>query len=214
VLTVPVETVLFDWDGTLWDSAPASLRAFQRMFGEFGIELTAERHDELYAPDWYTMYEALGLPRDVWSQADRRWMEHYEREEPELIAGAAAAVETLRARGLAMGVVSSGSRARIVRELERSGLARAFDALVANEDVVERKPHPEGLLRALAALNRTAASCCYVGDAPADIVAARAAGMVAIGVGSRYVSAGRLAACGPDVMLGEIGDLPDVVCPK
>jgi HAD superfamily hydrolase (TIGR01549 family) len=204
-------TVLFDWDGTLFDSAAASLRAFQKMFREFGIDFTRERHDELYAPDWYGMYRMLELPPEQWEQADRRWLHHYADEEPHLIEGAAEAIAALRARGLQLGIVSSGTRSRIEREIERLDLTGVFGALVCNEDVVNRKPHPEGLEHAIRAIGCDAGCCCFVGDTPEDIGMGKAARMWTVAVPSGYVAIDRLAACGADVVIGTIGELPEAL---
>jgi HAD superfamily hydrolase (TIGR01549 family) len=208
---VAISTVLFDWDGTLLDSAAASLRCFQKTFREFGIEMTAARHDEIYAPDWYTMYTALGLPREMWPQADRRWLEHFDGEEPHLLDGAAAAIEDLRRRGLRVGIVSSGTRHRIERELQRLGLTGVFGALVCNEDVAKRKPHPEGLERALALLGSLPAEGCMVGDTPEDIRMGQAAGVWTVGVPSRYATEARLLEARPDAMVTGIRMLPEAL---
>ena len=203
-----ITTVLFDWDGTLFDSAAASRRAFQKMFGEFGIACTEERHDELYAPDWHGMYRALDLPREVWPHADRRWLHHFGEEQPALVEGAAGVLAALAGRGMELGIVSSGTRSRILRELERLGLAKTFGVVVSNEDVANRKPHPEGLERAMRALACPPEACCFVGDTPEDILMGKAAEVLTVAVPSGYVGAGRLAECGPGVLLGHIRELP------
>src|SRR5262249_47247342 len=159
-------------------------RAFQKMFRDFEIEFSRERHDEIYAPDWYAMYRALELPQELWPEADRRWLQHYAEEEPHLIAGASATIETLRERGLLLGVVSSGTRSRIEREIERLGLGGVFATLVCNEDVANRKPHPEGLESAMRAIGCEAGWCCFVGDTPEDIAMGKAARMWTIAVPS------------------------------
>ena len=54
-----VDTILFDWDGTLLDSAPYALLAFQKTFGELGIALALNVYERIYSPNWYEMYQAL-----------------------------------------------------------------------------------------------------------------------------------------------------------
>jgi len=205
-------TVLFDWDGTLCDSSAASLRAFQKMFAEFDICFTPEQHDEIYQPDWYEMYRAMSFPQECWQRADARWLHHFQDEHPDLIAGAGDVLDRLAARGLRLGIVSGGTRSRIERELVRMGRRDTFCTLVCNEDVANRKPHPEGLERAMREAGCDPAVCCFVGDTPEDIRMGKAAGVFTIGVTSGYVTADRLAASGADVLLPSVCELLTVEC--
>jgi HAD superfamily hydrolase (TIGR01549 family) len=205
---MPITAVLFDWDGTLCDSAAASLRAFEKTLNDYGVPITHDQYRACYSPDWYRMYETLGLPRELWKQADDRWLVHFREETPELLAGAAEMLAALRTHGMALGIVSSGTRSRILEELVRMGLAGVFGAIVCNEDVVRRKPHPEGLQRAMAQLGRSPAECCFVGDTPEDVGMGKAAAVLAVGVPSEYVGPVRLIDSGADILLDRIGDLP------
>jgi pyrophosphatase PpaX len=60
--------------------------------------------------------------------------------------------------------------------LPRVGLASAFDCVICGDDVVRYKPHPEPLLKALAALGHAAGEAVMVGDSRVDILAGKAAG--------------------------------------
>jgi HAD superfamily hydrolase (TIGR01549 family) len=199
-------TVLFDWDGTLCDSGAALYRAFEKSLAEFGLSFTRAEYTAVYTPAWTRMYEAFGLPKESWTLADRRWLDHYEGEEPELLPGAATVVEQCRAGGMQLGIVTGANRDRIRREFERLGLA--FGAIVCHEDVVNRKPHPEGIERALADLGARAGDCCFVGDAPEDIEMGKRAGVFTIGVGSEYIDRSRMEAAQPDLLLDSIAALP------
>jgi HAD superfamily hydrolase (TIGR01509 family) len=205
---VPLKAVLFDWDGTLCDSAAASLRAFEKTLNDYGVRFTHDEYRACYSPDWYRMYATLGLREEVWKEADDRWLVHFREETPELLEGAAETLEALRSQGMALGVVSSGTRSRILNEFERLGLSDLFGALVCNEDVIRRKPDPEGLVIAMAQLGRLPEECCFVGDTPEDVRMGKSAGTLAIGVPSEYVGPVRLVDCGADLLIERIGDLP------
>jgi HAD superfamily hydrolase (TIGR01549 family) len=211
VVRKPVTAIFFDWDGTLCDSAAASLRAFRKSLAEFGITFTDARYKAIFTPAWYRMYEALGLPQESWHDADRCWLDHYACEEPALLPGAAAVLEDLGRRGLTLGIVTSGTRLRVLRELERFQLDGTFRAVVCWEDVALRKPHPEGLEKALALAGCGRETCWYVGDTPEDIEMGRGAGLFTVGVPSDYIDPARLAACAPDLLLNSIRELPGAV---
>jgi HAD superfamily hydrolase (TIGR01549 family) len=160
----------------------------------------------VYTPAWYRMYEAFGLPKESWKLADQRWLHHYDGEEPCLLPGAAAVLDRCRAAGLQLGIVTGANRDRIIREFDRLGLL--FPAIVCHEDVVQRKPHPEGIDRALRLLDADAARSCFVGDAPEDVEMGKSAGVFTIGVVSEYVARTRIEASKPDLLLETIDQLP------
>ena len=58
----PLRAVLFDWDGTIVDSAEASFRCYVRLFESYRIPFDRERFQRTYSPDWYRTYTTLGLP--------------------------------------------------------------------------------------------------------------------------------------------------------
>jgi HAD superfamily hydrolase (TIGR01549 family) len=75
-----VKAVLFDWDGTLADTAEASYRCYVRMFAELGIAFDRETYARTYSPNWYLTFRALGVPEEQWSHADTRWLAHFAEE--------------------------------------------------------------------------------------------------------------------------------------
>jgi HAD superfamily hydrolase (TIGR01549 family) len=206
-----ITTVCFDWDGTLCDSSAAGMRAFQSSLAEFGIAFTESEYRAIYTPRWHRMYEALGLAEDSWQQADARWLHHYQCEEPVLLPDAADLLAALQHRGIRMGLVSSGTRSRVERELKRLSLTRVFQALVCDEDVVHKKPDPEGLERAMALMGAGRDGCCFVGDTAEDVQMGKSAGVFTVGVRTKDVDCARLEAYSPDVMIDGIGDLTAVL---
>jgi HAD superfamily hydrolase (TIGR01509 family) len=205
--TCSITTLLFDWDGTLVDSAHLGLAAYQKMFAELGVAFAPEIYDAAYSPNWYLTYEALGLPRDKWRLADDLWRKHYGAETAELIDGAAQTLLALRHRGYRLGVVTSGNEIRVCREIEQSALDGAFEVVICSEHTVNKKPHPEGLDLALRQLGARPEDTAYVGDAPEDIQMGKTANVLTIGVRSSYPSSARLLSAAPDIYLDSITGL-------
>jgi pyrophosphatase PpaX len=201
-----LRALLFDWDGTLWDSAEASYQSYLRLFQGYGIPFDRRRFEETYAPDWYATYRALGLAAELWAEADARWMAEYAREERRLLPGAREALERARALGLALGLVTSGSRARVLAELEAFAIRGLFTAVVCAEDVARRKPDPEGLVLALAHVGARAAEAAYVGDSPEDVAMAKASGVISVGIPGGFPNRHLLTASTPDVLAGSLAD--------
>jgi len=195
-----LRAVLFDWDGTLVDSAEKSYRCYRRVFARFGIDYDHALFERTYAPDWYRTYEDLGLPRERWREADAHWLECYAGEPSRLLPGAAEALEAFAASGLVQGLVSSGDPARVRGEIESLGVARYFATVVCGGETAGRKPHPEPLLLALGRIAVGPEQAAYVGDSPEDVLMAKAAGAYAIGIPGGFPNRQALAAADPHLL--------------
>ncbi len=203
----PVRAVLFDWDGTLLNSYEADLRAYLSMFHALGIKWTERELAQHYSPNWLRVYRAAQLPRSKWIEADRLWTRAYKLENPSLLPGARRVVRLL-AQKYELGIVTSGNRPRVRRQLREFELAGYFSACVCSEDAAKRKPHPAPLQLALKRLRRDPQHCVYVGDTAEDIEMARRAGVRAFGVLGPFPTAARLRAAKPEVLLNSVQELP------
>jgi phosphoglycolate phosphatase len=98
--------------------------------------------------------------------------------------GVRAMLETLRRRGLQVGVLTNRDREFLEHEIaviEGSGWSHLFDTMVCGDDTRERKPAPDPILKALDNLGVTAGpDTWYVGDSTTDTIAAKVAGVTSI----------------------------------
>jgi HAD superfamily hydrolase (TIGR01509 family) len=196
--------VLFDWDGTLVDSAERTFGCYVRVFADYGIGYDHAAFERTYSPDWYRTYEQVGLPRGHWPEADARWISCYETEPSRLVPGARDTVERLAGAGLAQGLVSSGDGTRVRREVQALGLESFFGAVVCGGETKRRKPDPEPLLVALGRLGIAPAEAAYVGDSPEDVAMAKAAGALAVGIPGGFPNREALVASRPDVLAASL----------
>jgi HAD superfamily hydrolase (TIGR01509 family) len=201
-----VDAVLYDWDGTIVDSAEQSFLCYEDLFAGYGIAFDRDAYARTYSPDWHRTYVAVGLPGDRWAEADARWVERYCRDAIPLIAGAQAAIERAAAAGLAQGLVTSGDRSRVERELAAHGLAARFAAVVCGSDPVRKKPDPEALLLALDRMGVPPLRAVYVGDSPEDVEMARNAGVRSVGVPGGFPNREALVKSRPDLLAPSLGD--------
>jgi HAD superfamily hydrolase (TIGR01509 family) len=205
-----LEGVLFDWDGTLVDSYHADTSAYLAMFKEMGIAWGIQELENHYSPNWYEVYRAAKLPRKRWEDADRAWRAHYAKHRPKLMAGARRILARL-ANAHPLGLVTSGDRDRVIRQLREFRLSNLFAARVCSGDTLRKKPHPEPLRLALRQMELHPSACVYVGDSPQDVVMARRAGVRAIGVLGPFPTEKRLRAARPEFLIGSIEELPDIL---
>jgi HAD superfamily hydrolase (TIGR01549 family) len=195
---IPLRAVIYDWDGTLADSAEASYRCYVRVFGQHGIAFDRARFQATYSPDWYETYRAVGLAEALWEDADARWLAEYAAEEGQLLAGAREILARVEQEGVRQGLVTSGSRERVARDIVALGVDSFFGVVVCGEDARHRKPHPEPLLLALDRLGVDPAEAAYVGDSPEDVAMARAAGVFFVGIPGGFPNREALEAAAPD----------------
>jgi HAD superfamily hydrolase (TIGR01509 family) len=193
--------ILFDWDGTLVDSAGVSFRSYVALFASFGIGFGPEDFERTYSPNWYVTYEGVGLPKEKWDEADRRWIDLYTSEPGQLLPRAAETLSRIREAGLLQGLVSSGSRERVARDLLRLRVEDFFDVVICGGDTRNRKPHPEPLTVALERLGITPPEAAYIGDSPEDVEMALAAGVFVVGIPGGFPNRAALEASGPDLLV-------------
>lgn len=202
------KAVLFDWDGTLADTAEATYRCYERVFREFDIAFDRDVYARTYSPNWYETFRSLGLPEHRWPAADERWLQHFAEESITVMSGAHELLADLASEGIEIAVVTSGSRDRVTREMEHHGIAPWLRTAVFGTDVVQKKPHPEALWRCLEVLGVKAEEAAYVGDSPEDVRMAKAANVFAVAVPGGYPNLEALRAARPDAF---VTSLPDVL---
>jgi HAD superfamily hydrolase (TIGR01509 family) len=199
--------VLFDWDGTLLNSYAADSAAYLAMFQQMEIAWGLEDLAQHYSPNWYNVYRAAGLHESRWAAADLAWRAEYATQRPQLLPGARRLLSDLR-RQYPLGLVTSGDRGRVLGQLRQFRLLRMFSARVCSGDTVEKKPHPAPLRLALRAMRLSPRDCVYVGDTREDVLMARRAGVLTIGITGPFPTARKLKLSRPDVLLSSLSELP------
>jgi HAD superfamily hydrolase (TIGR01509 family) len=195
-----MDTVVFDWDGTLVDTLGALLRANVAVLGELGIDFDEAAYRRHYAPDWRLMYARLGIPAERLDEVNERWLRHYGGDEVRPFPGTREALVALRSAGSRLGLVTAGHREIVEPQLAATGLGSLLEIAVFGDDLPVHKPDPAPLRHALSGLGarRPAESVVYVGDAPDDMRMARAVGVRAVGIASILGDPDELRAAGAD----------------
>jgi beta-phosphoglucomutase len=180
--------VLWDMDGTLIDSVPYHMQAWQDVLRQINrtVELQAwqqtagMRNREiipLLFPDM-TPEEAAYVDR----AKEARYRELIELQGIELLPGVAEWIRRFQAAGWQQAVASSAPPENVAAIAHTLHLNGAFGALISGADVQRGKPDPDIFLAAAQRLNVEPQNCLVIEDAEAGIEAARRAGMKAIGV--------------------------------
>ncbi len=188
---MPSRAVLFDFDGTLADTAPDLAAAVNRLLRDHGHEpLPLERlRPFASAGARGLVHAAFGVkPGDAEYAALRETFLGFYGErvcqKTKLFPGIAELLEELRAREIRWGVVTN--KATRFTEAILFSLKLTPDCVACGDTTPHLKPHPASLLHAAEQLNLPPAACCYLGDDLRDMKAARAAGMRPIAVDWGY----------------------------
>lgn len=215
-LTAPilwgVSGVIFDWDGVLLDSIGAALNVYNKIFERIGTrQMTLDEYLRIQSPNWYAFYREIGVPERLWGDIDREWVSLYQQERPNLCQDAKACLMLLRKTGFDLALVSNGSKLRIQEELARFRLEPFFRSTMFGARREELKPSPVMINRTLAALGLKAHQVVYVGDSPADIQAAKRAGVPSVAIARSSVEEERLGKEQPEFLFQGLVGLSDML---
>jgi len=181
--------LIFDLDGTLVDTVYAHVFAWQRAFAEAGMPI-----------DGWRIHRRVGMSGGLFARAAAREIgREFSPEEAEVLQrrhgelfrellperhplpGAVQLLADLRAAGVVHGIATSGRRPEIDASLEALGVAPGL-VVVERGDVERAKPEPDLFLACAERLGVSPAECYVIGDAVWDLLAARRAGMLSVGL--------------------------------
>lgn len=214
------EALLFDLDGTLIDSVPdlaaatnellaqdnlqpLSVDAVRAMIGN-GVKKLVER-----------AYAAAQSPVDgeALDAANDRMMTIYGRHltgQTTLMSGALDVVAAYHQAGVRIAVVTNKPEAFTHELIKHFGFDAMVDVVVGGDTGPERKPAPDMLEHALAVMGVAAGKAIMVGDSPADIDSAKAAGVSSIAVRGGYTNI-PVEELGADILIDSLKDLPQAI---
>jgi HAD superfamily hydrolase (TIGR01509 family) len=181
--------LIFDLDGTLVDTVYAHVSAWQRALADAGLSIDGWRiHRRMgMSGGLFTRAVARELGRDLTpgelEQVQKRHSELYAQflPDPRPLPGAVALLEFLRANSIPHGIATSGRRPDINPSLVALGVGPET-VVIERGDVQRAKPEPDLFLECQSRLGVEAKDCYVVGDATWDLLAARRAGMLSIGL--------------------------------
>lgn len=208
-----MKSVLFDVDGTLLNTREFIVSAFEHTVRSTGRNISrpeAEQYMRL-GKNLRATY-AYMLPEEDTEQMARRHHE-FQMDKFHLIQpfdSAQQILTILRDKGFKIAAVTNRARVSAVPSLQHHGLLELFDACICPEDTSFTKPHPEHILTALRAIDRTPEHAWMVGDTHVDIEASRSAGVCSIGI-SHDMNRNEIQKSGPNHVVFSLRDIIPVV---
>jgi N-acetyl-D-muramate 6-phosphate phosphatase len=219
-----INTILFDLDGTLVDTAPDLAHALNLQLIKHGKPPLAYDNIRPFASHGSRGLVGLGFgvtPIDDSFIAMRdEYLNIYDSvftRSPVLLAGIAGLLQDIENKGLTWGIVTNKPRRFTIGLIESMGLNLESRAacIVCGDDAPQPKPSPATLLMACAQIGVNPKNCIYVGDAERDIIAGKAAGMQTVVALFGYIDVNdRPEEWGADVMINTPADLLQLFATK
>jgi beta-phosphoglucomutase len=197
-----VGAVIFDFDGVIVDSEPLHQRAFNRVAGQFGVQISDEQYfGRFLGLNDREVFEMLVEENDLSEQTGpvahlvarkTKIFQELAAREGTIIEGVAEFLAMLKDKAVPMAICSGALDAEIRLILAGAKLSDYFEAIVAADHVAKGKPDPQGFLMALEQLNRKLSrsieprQCIAVEDSRWGLQAAKAAGMHPVAVTNTY----------------------------
>jgi HAD superfamily hydrolase (TIGR01509 family) len=206
--------LIFDLDGTLVDTVYAHVFAWQRGLAEAGMPIDGWRIHRRMGMSGGLFARAVA--REVGRPLDDAEVEAVQQRHGELfrellperrpLPGAVELLAELRERGILHGIATSGRRPEIDASLEALGVGPET-TVVERGDVLRAKPEPDLFLECARRLGAEPDDCYVVGDAVWDLLAARRAKMLSVGVLSGGYGEEELASAGAFRVYRDVKDL-------
>jgi pyrophosphatase PpaX len=211
---VRFSVVLFDLDGTIVDSGWMILESFRHATQTvLGRKIPDE---ELMARvgSGHLVAQMADFDAGKAEELAHAYREFYRplHSELEAFPGMLELLEQLHQEGRKLGIVSAKRGDIVELAFDALGFRHLMNVVVGSDEAPRGKPHPDQILVALERLGAEPDDTAYVGDAPFDIAAAKAAGVHAIGVtwGGIHTRE-RMEAEGPDAVVDTAEELYDVL---
>lgn len=210
-----VKAIVFDLDGTLVDSNSHYLEAYMQAFNRYGVDPPRDRVQRMYGrrseeivQQFIDEYQVSVDWEDVWWLMRSIFEERVSKDDV-WRDGSIEVVKTLKDRYLL--AVGTGTSRHSLGLMMTPGEQELFDAIVTSSDVERSKPDPETFILCSEKLGVNKSDCVVVGDTYLDMLAAKAAGMYAVGITTGPSTLEELVDSGADHIINNLGELPGLL---
>jgi phosphoglycolate phosphatase len=180
------ELLIFDWDGTLMDSAGVIVDSIQKACADIDIDVPDDRAcRQIIGLGLIQALQTLlpNLPEEQYPRLVEQYRHHYLGRDADipLFAGVHAGIRELHDAGFKLAVATGKSWKGLERALDHSGLRRYFSATRC-ADQTHSKPHPAMVEEIIDELLMDKSMALVIGDTSHDMLMAANAGVDRMGV--------------------------------
>lgn len=170
--------IIFDIDGTLTSTNELIFASFNHITKKYlNKTMSNEEIIALFGPTEDAIIESWF--NDIHEIVKDDYYKFYKEQHymASLYPGIKELIIELKEKNIKLGIFTGKGRKAALITLEICGLIKYFDLIISGDDVKEHKPSPEGINLILEKFNLSPEEVLMVGDSPADIIAARGAGL-------------------------------------
>ncbi|KHE72117.1 pyrophosphatase PpaX [Halobacillus sp. BBL2006] len=207
-----IGTILFDLDGTLIDTNELIIASFTHTISQYSDrEYRREEILEFIGPPLRESLRKINPDRvEEMIETYRKHNIEHHHDYVKAYDGVVDTIHKLNEQGYRLGIVTTKMRNTVHMGLELTGLNGLFETVVTLDDVLNAKPHPEPIVKALDALDAKASESLMVGDNTHDIEAGQNAGTKTAGVAWTVKGRDVLDKLHPDYMLTHMSELLEI----
>ena len=217
-MSYPYKTVLFDFDGTVFDTVEGITKSVQYALKKHGIEAELPFLRQFAGPPLVEKFvEVYGVS---WEEGERLVLDFRERYTPIGVfesapfPGIRELLEHLKGAGLRLCIATSKPQTPTDLLLSRSDLARYFELVIGSREGINDQSKAQIITSDLAKCGAKPAEAALIGDTKYDVLGAKECGIGCIGAAWGYAQPGELEAAGAIAIAADCRELEEILLPK
>lgn len=175
-----IKAILFDLDGTLVNTIHANYYTYKTIAQNRGLSFPSIQEFISFKGNFKDFEESIGLQGNT----EKEWVDLYiqfsDLDQP--FEDSLEVLQKIKTDGFKLGLATTASWRRINLITEKFGLKGFFDHIVSTMETSKHKPDPHSLIVLSEKFGMKCEECVYIGDSIVDVLAAKSAGMVSVGL--------------------------------
>lgn len=208
-------TILFDFDGTVFDTVEGITKSVRYALNKRGIDAELEALRCFAGPPLDEMFaEKFGFDHDEAIAAVADFRERYlpvGLYECRIFPGIRELTEHLRGAGFKLGIATSKPEELAVKLLARENMVSRFDVICGTKPGMINTQKWQVVAEAMEALGADKGSTVLIGDTKYDVIGAHRCGIPCIGVSYGYAAEGELEQAGADGIVNTLDELESLL---
>lgn len=210
-----IKAVIFDWDGVIADSLEVQFKVTKEICRicdkKFPFKSSEDMRHGFIEP-YYDLYESFGFE---WSKDEKCIIDNYKRLSKEnkipVFKDVIEVVKKLKKNDVFLAIASNNKEDVLSHKIEENNLQGIFDIVITEDQITRIKPDPECINVILLKYNLKPEEVLYVGDMPADVQAAKNAGVKSVAVTWGWIHKEKLEKEQPDFLIEKPEELLEIV---
>jgi len=202
-----LKAVVFDFDGTIYNSTHFVYLARKKYFMKFGVNLKKSDFKKYLAiptPDFVDMINKeynLNITVDGLRSFTRKTYNKFINNRYIPSPGISSLLDELKKNKIKVAIASANRREVIIYDLKKLGLKKYFKIIVSTEDIKNPKPAPDTYLLAASKLRLIPSECVGIEDGPNGVIGMKRAGFKSVAIITEFTKKKDFIKIKPDIIV-------------